>query len=78
MDFLQRFLAQILDSLKAKSPVLFFVIGIILTALKYAIDNAAVANWTIPAQVTEWVLWLAALVLGSRTTSYLSTSNNAK
>lgn len=69
LDFLAKLIAQLLDKFKAGSPVLFVIVAALLSAVKYVVEAGV---FPIDPKITEWVLWVVALVLGSRTTSYLA------
>ena len=68
MDFLNKFLAELLAKFKASSPTVFMIIVTILSALKELIDAQIIP---IPEQISEWVLWFIALFVGTRTTRFI-------
>jgi hypothetical protein len=72
LDFLTKFLAQFIDKFKASSPVLFVIIAALLTAVKYTLGAGV---FPVDPKYLEWVLWAISLVLGSRTTSFLTKTN---
>lgn len=67
LDFIQVMLAGFLDKFKTKSPVLFIAIASVLSGAKFFVESGAVP---IDPKITEWVLWIIALVLNSGTFNF--------
>lgn len=72
MDFLNKWLAELLSKFKAGNPVVFTVIAAVLTVVKALIDNGTIP---VDPKVTEWILWIIALFLGTPTTKFLLSKN---
>lgn len=70
-DFLNKWLAELLSKFKAANPTVFIVIAAVLTVAKALIDNGTIP---LDPKVTEWVLWVIALFIGTPTTKFLSTT----
>lgn len=68
MDFLNKFLAELLAKFKASNPTIFVIIAAVLTVLKALIDNGTIP---IDPKITEWVLWVIALFIGTPTTKFI-------
>lgn len=69
MDFLNKILAELLAKFKASNPTVFIIVAAVLTAAKILIDQGVLP---IPPEITEWVLWFIALVIGTPTTKFLA------
>jgi hypothetical protein len=67
LDFIQVMLAGFLDKFKAKSPILFVAVASILTGAKFFVESGTVP---IDPKITEWALWIIALVLNSGTFNF--------
>ena len=68
-DLISSLLAGFLDKFKASNPVLFIIIASVLTAAQYALESGVLP---VDPTITKWVLWVAAIFLGTRTNSFLT------
>ena len=69
LDFLSKLLAQYLDKFKVSNPTIFAVVAALLAGVKYLVESGTIP---IDPKVTDWILWVVALFLGSRTTSFIT------
>lgn len=70
MDFLQKFIAQLLEKFKLTSPVAFVVVAALLSAVKFLIDNGVFP--ALPEQASNWILWFIGLFLNAGTFKFLN------
>lgn len=75
MDFLNQFLAQLIAKFKAANPTVFVVIAAVLTVVKALIDNGTIP---LDPNVSQWVLWIIALLIGTPTTKFLFNNQTPK
>jgi hypothetical protein len=85
MKFLDKWIADLVDRFKAKSPKVWMFIAAILTLLNQGVGEEALFSlaWIlevlkVPAETSEtigeWVTWIIALVIGTSTTAFLSSN----
>lgn len=71
MDFLNKFLAELIAKFKASNPTVFVIIAAVLTVVKALIDNGTIP---LDPNISQWVLWAIALLVGTPTTKFLVTT----
>lgn len=71
ISVLNTFLASLLGKFKTANPVIFVIVAALLSAVKYALDAGV---FPIDAKVSEWILWVVALFLGTPTTKFLEST----
>lgn len=68
MDFLNKFLAELIAKFKLANPTIFVIVAAVLTVVKALIDNGTIP---LDPSISQWVLWLIALLVGTPTTKFL-------
>lgn len=69
MDFINKWLAELLAKFKANSPTLFMILAVVLSSIKGLIDSGMI---NLPGGIIDWVLWFIALFMGVRTTRFIT------
>ena len=73
-ELITKWLADILDRFKAKSPKLFVIIQLVLVIVQFAlteIDKADIVpndDWIVT--ILQWIGYALMILIGSRTTSF--------
>lgn len=70
MDFLQKFIAQLLEKFKLTSPVAFVAVAALLSAVKFLIDNNVFPG--LSTEISSWILWFIGLFLNAGTFKFLN------
>lgn len=81
MNFIEGILAKLLDSLKAKNPLIYGVLSLVFVGLFAVVQTPEFAE-LIPGEtdqtIAKWVLFVAGLFTGSRTSKVLNKEKENK
>jgi cytochrome c biogenesis protein CcdA len=78
-EFIKQFLADLIYRFKAKNPKVFAIVALTLTALLAGLEFALANGLVDPNQTwVRYVVFALALLLGSRTTPFVSDKRRAE
>lgn len=71
MNFLEQILARLFDAFKAKNPIIALVIVSLMVGFKFFLENGDYLGVN-ESKIDEWVLFILAVMTGTRTTNILN------
>lgn len=82
MDFITRFLAELIEKFKAQNPRTFAVIALVLLTLIYSAQQGSFLGvWTLPEMAIKVINFVAPVLLalvGSQTFKFLSPASQER